>query len=280
MSLVVWIDGELLEEDAARVSPFDHGLLTGDGVFETLRAYSGMPFAWTRHLERLRASADALGLHLLDEAVLREATEATMAANGIADGRLRITVTGGRAPLGSARGSGTPMTIVAAAPMDPPAPAVGLAVVPWSRNERGALAGVKSTSYAENVRALAFAAEHGAGEAVFANTRGNLCEATGSNVFLVKAGLVLTPPLSAGCLAGVTRALVLDCCAAEGIEAQEADVPIDGLARADEVFLTSTTREVQPVASVDDVMFSAAPGPVTARLAAAFAALVEADADP
>ena len=152
--------------------------------------------------------------------------------------------------------------------------------MPWPRNERGATAGLKTISYAENVRALAHAHERGAGEAIFANTRGDLCEATGSNVFLVEAGTLVTPPESAGCLLGVTRALVLELAEQLGIDAMEADRPVDAVATADEAFLSSTTREVQAIAHVDGTALPVAPGVVTERLAEAFVALVALDQDP
>jgi len=276
----VWVDGALVEEADARVSPFDHGLLVGDGVFETMRVYDGVPFAWRRHCDRLVRSAAGLGLPTPDRAVLRDAAEAVLAANGLREARVRVTVTGGRSPLGSERGDGPPTVVVAASALRPWAPTADVVVVPWPRNERGAVAGLKTTSYAENVRALAFAHEHGAGEAIFANTRDELCEATGSNVFVVDGGVVRTPPESAGCLLGVTRALVLELCAELGVQADESPLPIGALAAADEAFLTSTVREVQPVAAVDGDALPAAPGPVTELLTTAFATLVRTNLDP
>ncbi|GIU86859.1 MAG: 4-amino-4-deoxychorismate lyase [Acidimicrobiia bacterium] len=276
--MIVWIDGELLPLERARVSPLDHGLTVGDGVFETLRTYRGVPFAWRRHLERLRASAAALGLDVPDGDELRLAADAVLRANRLGDARVRITVTGGPAPPGSSRAPGAgPTTIVVAAPLAPGAPTADVVIAPWTRNEHGALAGLKTISYAANVRALAYAQARGAQEAIFANTAGNLCEATGSNVFLVLDGVLVTPPPSAGCLQGVTRALLLELC--DGT-CEERDVPIGALATADEAFLSSTTREVQPIAHVDGVALPAAPGPVATRLAAAFAQLVARDLDP
>jgi branched-chain amino acid aminotransferase len=149
-------------------------------------------------------------------------------------------------------------------------------VVPWPRNEHSALAGLKTTSYGENVVALARAAESGAGEAIFGNLAGNLCEGTGSNVFCVVDGRLVTPPLSSGCLAGVTRALLLGAVP----DAVEADLPLSALASADEAFLTSTTREVQPIRAVNGRTLSAVPGPRTLAAAAAFSALTAANLDP
>ena len=137
-----------------------------------------------------------------------------------------------------------------------------VATVPWPRNERGALAGLKTTSYGENVVALARAASQGASEAIFANLAGNLCEGTGSNVFYVVDGELRTPTLESGCLAGITRALVL-----EWYGGVEVDEPLEVVERASEVFLASTTRDVQAVALWDERVL-AAPGPVTAEVAA------------
>ncbi len=281
MSQIVWLDGALVAAADARISPFDHGLLVGDGAFETLRVYEGAPFAWRRHRERLLHSATLLGLALPDDATLRDAAAAVLSANELHDARVRITVTGGVAPLGSERGNAAPTVIVAASPLVPWPDTARVVVAPWVRNERGATAGAKTISYAENVRMLGYAHEHGGSEAVMANTRDELCEATGSNVFVVDAGAVLTPPATSGCLLGVTRALVLELCAALAIPASELALPIDALAEADEVFLTSTTREVQAVAEVvERRAFDGAPGPVTSRLARAFRTLVATDLDP
>lgn len=277
---VLWLDGQLVPAGAARVSPFDHGLLVGDGVFETLRVYDGVPFAWTRHHRRLERSAKGLGLTVPSSQELRAAVDAVLASNGLTDGRVRLTVTGGPSPLGSARGDGPPTVIVVAAPATPWPPTVDVVVVPWSRNENGAVAGFKTTSYAENVRALAYARERDAGEAVFLNTRGELCEATGSNVFVVRDGVVRTPPADAGCLLGVTRALVLELCGDHGVRSEETVLGPEALHDADEAFLTSSTREVQAIGGVDGRTLPAAPGPTSEKLAALLTELIARNPDP
>jgi branched-chain amino acid aminotransferase len=271
----VWIDGRVLDEAEARISPFDHGLLTGDGVFETLRIYRGVPFAARRHLERLARSAAGLGLTLPSPAVLRTAMDDVVAANGLSEGRLRITVTGGVAPLGSDRAGAVPTVIIAATTMAPWPQTTPVVAVPWCRNEKGALAGIKTISYAENVVALAYARERGAGEAIFGNLGGDLCEGTGTNVFVGRRGRLMTPTLASGCLPGVTRDLLL-----EVVDVVETDLPLPALRGADEAFLTSSTREVQPIARVDDRTLPEAPGPLTRAAAGAFQALVERDLDP
>ena len=268
----VWVEGSLCEETDARVSPFDHGLLTGDGVFETVRAYRGTPFALDRHLVRLKASGDGLGLAVPDFDLLRGAVADVIAANDLSEARVRITVTGGRSPLGSVRGADGPLVIVAASPHADYDPDVSIAIAPWPKSELSAVAGLKTTSYAENVVALAWARERGAGEAIFTNLAGNLCEGTGTNLFAVIDGRLVTPPLSAGCLAGVTRALVV-----EAMKVDERDLLADALTGASEAFLTSTTREVHAIRSVDGIALPECPGPETTKAAAAIRALVEAE---
>ena len=272
----VWINGELLPDSEARISVFDHGLVVGDGVFETVKVASGQPFALTRHLARLSASAVGLGLPAPDLDQISSGVAAVVGAYpGIALARLRITVTAGLAPLGSERGNSSLTAVIALAEQRPPTDVVDVAVVPWTRNERGAVTGLKTISYAENVRALAYAAERGAAEAIFANTAGNLCEGTGTNIFVVRGGRLVTPPLSAGCLAGVTRALVI-----EWAGVAEEDVPIGALAAADEAFLTGTTRDVQPIRKVNGSLLPVAPGPVTRKVADAFGMRAAESPDP
>ncbi len=274
--MTVWINGALLEDPEAMVSVFDHGLTVGDGVFETVKVLDGVPFALTRHLDRLQRSAAALGLPPADLGRLRAGVRHLLAAAGQPErARLRITVTGGKSPLGSARGDAG-LTVIAAVAEWQAASALGdVVTVPWPRNEHGALAGLKTTSYAENVLALGYAAERGGSEAIFGNTAGNLCEGTGSNVFVVSGGRLLTPPLSAGCLAGVTRGLVLD-----WVGAVQEDLALAALGAADEAFLTSTTRDLQPIRAVNGRPLAAAPGPVTRRAAEIFAARSAAQPDP
>ena len=273
--MIVWLNGQVVDESEARISPFDHGLLTGDGVFETLRLYGGVPFAARRHLQRLARSAKIMGLAVPPAATLAGAMAAVVAANGLDGGRLRITVTGGPSPLGSGRGGAPPTVIVACGALAPWEPATPVVVVPWPRNEHSALAGCKTISYGENVVALAYARERGAGEAIFANTAGNLCEGTGTNVFLVRGGRLITPPLSAGCLGGVTRDLLM-----ELVDVVEEDVPVEALAEAEEAFLTSSTREVHPISAVDGRKLPAVCGPLSQAAAEAFAGLVARTLDP
>jgi branched-chain amino acid aminotransferase len=272
----VWINGALHAPEDARVSVFDHGILVGDGVFETIKAVRGQAFALTRHLDRLAASAAGLGLPEPDLDAIRQGTLDVLAGAPQWDlARIRITYTSGEGPLGSDRGTSGSTAIVAVAEQRP-FPATGdVSVVPWPRNERGALSGLKTTSYGDNAKALAYAHERGGAEAIFGNLAGDLCEGTGSNVFVVRGGRLITPPLSSGCLAGITRALVL-----EWVGGEEIDVPLEEFASAEEAFLTSTTRDVQPIRAVDGTVLPAAPGPVTRKAMEVFATRGAADLDP
>jgi branched-chain amino acid aminotransferase len=274
--MTIWLNGALLDDAQARISVFDHGLTVGDGVFETVKVTGGLPFALTRHLKRLAASAAGLGLPEPEPDAIAAGVSAVQKASGSPDrARVRITVTGGESPLGSQRGGGPLTVVIALSALNEWEASCDVVTVPWPRNERGAMAGIKTTSYAENVRALAYAAERGASEAIFANTVGNLCEGTGSNVFLVVDGELVTPPLSAGCLAGVTRGLLL-----EWFGGSERDVSAETLAAAPEAFLASTTRDVQPIRSVDGVVLPAVPGPVTGKAAQVFATRAAQSPDP
>ncbi|GIG30525.1 aminotransferase class IV [Cellulomonas marina] len=225
MSVVVWSAGRLVDPAAPLLTPVDHGVTVGDGVFETCAVRHGQVFALTRHLRRLALSAAGLGLPVPDEAEVRAGAAAVLAAAPDA-GRLRITVTAGPSPLGPARAPDdeiAPTLLVAAAPAGHGGATTARAVtVPWVRNERSSIAGLKTTSYAEQVAILRHARAEGADEALVANTVGDLCEGAASNVFVARGGEVLTPPLSSGCLAGVTRDLVLEWSADAGLPVRAA----------------------------------------------------------
>ncbi len=271
----LWVDGALVAEDQPVVLANDHGLVVGDGVFETCEVRDGVVFALSRHLRRLRTSAAGLGL-AVDEALVRAGVDAVLAERP-EWARLRITVTGGPSPYGSERGPGSPTVLVATAAMHAWPPTTDVSVVPWVRNERAATAGLKTTSYADNVVALAWAKERGAGEAVFANTRGALCEGTGSNVFVEHDGRLVTPSLASGCLAGITRELLLEWLPDE---IEERDLSVGALAAAQEAFITSSTRGVQPIRAVDGHPLPLAPGPLTEHAAEVFARRAAEDLDP
>jgi len=275
----IWVNGALRDPADASVPVLDRGFTVGDGVFETVKVVGGRPFALERHLDRLERSARILGLPRPDRDLVRSACAAVLAGGELPLGRLRITCTSGPAPLGPTRATGPGqdgMTlVVAVGATDPSPPVTTVITVPWTRNRHSAVAGAKSTSYAENLVALARAHDYGAGEAVLGNTDGQLCEGTGSNVFVVLGGRLLTPPLTSGCLPGITRALAL-----QWSDAEEADLPLSVLQDADEILLTGSLRDIQAVSRVDDRELPGAPGPVTAALAARFAERAAADLEP
>ncbi len=272
----VWCNGRLLADpDEGVITVRDHGFTVGDGVFEAVKVVDGKPFALSRHLRRLKRSAAGLGLAPHDEGFVRDGVAAVLEGPAMPLGRLRITMTAGPAPMGSGREEEQAGTLVVAyGPLQPRDSPAQVATVPWPRNERGALAGLKTTSYAENVVALARAAEQECDEAVFANIAGNLCEGTGSNVFYAVDGELRTPTLESGCLAGITRELLLEWC-----DVVEVDEPLGVLRRADEMFLASTTRDVQWVARCDERRWGQA-GPLTRRAAEVWREREATDTDP
>jgi len=272
----VWINGMLCDATTATVSAFDHGLTVGDGVFETLKIIDRRAFALRRHLDRLHRSADGLGLEVpLTDAALRAAVGETIAASGLTAGRLRMTVTGGISPLGSDRGTDGASVIIAVSPQSPWPASATVVTVPWRRNEHSAVAGIKTTSYADNVVALRRAREQGADEAIFANTAGNLCEGTGTNIFIGLGGHLLTPPLSSGCLAGIVRELLV-----EAMSIEQTDVALERLSDVEEAFLTSSTREVQPISMIDGRTLTGCPGPLTSNARNAFDEIKARSLDP
>lgn len=266
---VIWSDGRLRGVDEPLVSGVDHGLTVGDGVFETCAVYDGRTFALTRHLRRLARSAAGLGLPAPDDEVVRTAVAEVLGAVPDA-GRLRITYTGGPGPLGSYRFAPEeqrPTLVVLAGPATRALESRAVRV-PWVRNERSAVAGLKTISYAENVVALAEAIRQGADEAVLANTVGELCEGTGSNVVVERGGELVTPALSSGCLAGITRELLLEWAAEAELPVREAapgelryevlDEVLEGRAH---LTLCGSIRNVSPVVALDGVAVE--PGPLS-----------------
>jgi branched-chain amino acid aminotransferase len=256
---VIWTQGRMVAPDEAALSAVDHGITVGDGVFETCAVLDGQAFALTRHLARLERSASGMGMEGPDLQKVRDGVAAVLAATPDA-GRLRITVTDGVGPLGSGRSAGPQTVVVAASAATAVEPTGRAARSPWTRNERGAVAGLKTTSYAENVVALADAIKKGADESVFANTKGDLCEGTGSNVFIELDGELVTPPLSSGCLAGITRELLLEWGTEEGLpvrEAKDGELPfsvLDQVAAGEaRMLLTGSVRNVQPTVWLDGV---------------------------
>ncbi len=267
----VWLNGHLTERAEARISVFDHGLVTGDGVFETIGVYKGTAFALGRHLQRLERSATGIGLPSLDLELIRGGVSALLIANACGDCKMRITVTGGESTLGSER-VGSPLTVIIATGPRAEGPSTAkIQVAPWPRNERGVLAGLKTISYAENVAALAWAQAKGADEVIFGNTVGSLCEGSGSNIFVVVDGEAYTPTLTSGALGGITRDLMVTY-----LGIKERDFPLDILYSPDleEAFLSSSIREAQGISHIDGKPTRLPPGPVTMEIGREFSRLI------
>lgn len=254
----IWLRDRLVDSSTALVSATDLGFSLGDGVFETVKLSAGEPFALTRHLDRLVRSAHIARIPPPDLDEVRAAVAAVCSRHR-ADGFLRITLSAGNSPMSTPRHLLEPTLAVWVRPGPVRTAPTRVITTEWVRNERGPLVGAKSTSYAENLLAIAAADEAGAGEALFANTVGDLCEASSANVFVGFGDRLVTPPLSSGCLPGITRALLLE--AGVGVEEQ---IPMERLAEATEMFVVSTGREVQPICAIDDRELPTCPGPLTA----------------
>ena len=248
---VVWVNGSFVAEPATTpaVGALDDGLLVGLGVFETVAIRHGVAFARDRHVARLHASAGIVGVPL-DAGLIETGIDTVLARWGSHDGRLRVTATAGGALI---------VTADVVLPMDPTATVV---VAPWPRNERSPLVAAKTTAYADNVLAFNYAQARGATDALFLNTRGEVCEGSRTNVFAVCEGQLVTPPLSAGCLAGVTRALIL-----EHGAAVETTLGLPELMTASEAFLTSALRGAQSITALDGTAIGDATRPHARRVA-------------
>ena len=273
MGRLVYLDGQLVPKEQARISVFDHGLLYGDGVFEGIRIYGGKVFRLDKHLWRLYESARLihLAIPLSTEAMNRAVLDAVAANGDLRNGYIRLIVTRGVGTLGlNPRLCKEQQVIVIVDTIAIYSDEMyerGLEVIiaQTIRNQPGALdPRVKSLNYLNNIMAKVECLEAGAAEAIMLNHEGCVAEATGDNVFIVRGGTVLTPPLSAGCLPGITREEVFDICRALDRKFQEADLRPADLYGADECFLTGTAAEVIAVARIDGrPVGSGHQGPVT-----------------
>lgn len=259
---VVWIDGALVDPSAGSIRWDDRGLTHGLGAFETIELRHGAPFALDRHLRRLTGGLASLGI-ASPEADLRAVALLVAERWGAVPGRLRITVTAG--PPAAHPDAATVM--VTAGPGTVREGATKVIVSSSTRNERSALVGVKSTSYAESLLVLSEAQRCGATEALLFNTRGSLCEGATSNVVVEIDGELVTPPLSSGCLPGITRELLLELSARSGPRVSERDLTIDDVTGADSIYLLSTGRHLQPVSHLDGVEMPRCPGELGAAAA-------------
>jgi branched-chain amino acid aminotransferase len=246
-----WINDSLVPIADAKISVLDHGFTVADGVFETLLISDGKVFALGRHLARLAKSAAGLGISSPDVSAIAAGMTQVLKANPKIDfGRMRVTLTSGSGPLGSDRTSGESTMVISLSEQAAWPDSTTVLLVPWTRNENSPLAGLKTTSYAENVFALAAAKSQGFSEAIFCDTSGRLCEGTGSNIFLVKDDQIFTPSQASGLLRGITRDLVIEWANDSGFVIVERDVNPTELWDADEVFITSSTRDIHPVSEI------------------------------
>ena len=283
---MIWFNGELISANDACVSPFDLGLTVGLGVFETMAAYDGKVFAYDLHHARLIKSAEVFALPVPERSVISAAIAEVIEANHYHQGRyrIRVTLSGGANQLGGGRQQGDVMVTARSADSASDGSSDGssgsdlakLAWVPFVINERAATAGVKSTSYADHVLAYRHALNAGADEALMLNSQGHLAEGSMSNVFVVKDGVVQTPSLASGCLPGVTRQLVINLCADLDLPVEECQLGVQDIDNADEIFLTSSLREIQAAVLLGTKARAteAVTGEVTGRLAEAYAEMV------
>lgn len=272
----VWLNGQLLPRQQAQVDALSQGFLYGAGIYDSLLLRHGAPVAFGKHLSRLTDGSRRLNLPPPDGNVLRAAIHALGTANGLTEARIRITLAAGASATIHSGPADEVITLLTAATLSAPKASAALMTTPFRRNEFSPLSGVKYTACAETLIAQRAALAGGCDEALFLNTSGKLCEGAFSNVFLVHHGIVLTPPLSSGCLAGVTRAVVLELCGAHSIPSREEDLLAPALDTADEVFLTSSIRGIQAVHAVNARTFPS-PGALTQTLIAHYAAWLEAE---
>jgi branched-chain amino acid aminotransferase len=275
------VNGVITPASEARVSVLDNGFTFGDAVYETLRTYGGRPFALARHFRRLRASAERLGFGLpASDAELARTLDALLDQARNPESFVRLIVTRGVGDISYHFERVKGPTVVMAAkpfegfPLSHYTEGIALALVSVRRNHRLALdPAIKSNNLLNNVLAVREAQARGAVEAILLNQEGDVAEGASTNVFVVKDGVTVTPPLGAGILEGITREVVLELAREAGVPTREAAVSPDALRRADEVFITSSTREVMPASSLDGQRVgSGRPGPVTLRLLEAFRA--------
>jgi branched-chain amino acid aminotransferase len=279
MALKVSINGELFDKEDAKISVYDHGLLYGDGVFEGMRSYGGRVFRLEEHLTRLWNSAKAIWLEIpIDRKVLGRQIHDLLKTNNIQDGYVRLVVTRGAGTLGlDPNRTANPQVIIIADHIALyPAEFYenGLEIVTAStiRNHSAALSPrIKSLNYLNNILAKIEGLRAGCIEALMLNTKGEVAECTGDNIFIVRAGDVFTPPLDAGILDGITRQTVITLAREEGLTVYEHGLTKYDVYTADECFLTGSAAEVIPVVKIDNrVIGSGKPGPVTKDLTRLF----------
>jgi branched-chain amino acid aminotransferase len=283
MEQLVYLNGELITRSRAAISPYDCGFLYGYALFETMRSYSGRIFRLSQHLQRLSESAEEIGIPV-DRTVLEGACEEVLKGNGLADARIRLTVSPGE-------GNGLPdpptepvLTIFAVAmafiPLPPEKYNAGFKAIVSSlrRNSLSPLSRMKSANYLESIMARAEAKKRGADEALLLNERELLCEGSTSNIFFLKDGKLVTPSIESGCLPGITRNTVLELAESLHIPAEQRNVAPEELIRSDEAFLTNSVMEIVPLTYIDNKQIgSGRKGEVTSSLIKAYKELVAAE---
>jgi len=284
MTQLVNIDGKLFAPEDAKISVFDHGFLFGDSVYDTMRTYGGRVFLLDEHMQRLENSARMLYLKLpLTAEELKSEILRTVHASSNPECYVRLMVTRGVGKIGlDIRLCKNTSTVILVQPLEPPLArfyqeGVPVTIVTVRRNDPRALnPKMKSSNLINNILAYHEAAESGAFEGILCNPSGFVAEATGSNIFLIRDHVLLTPPPEAGLLEGVTRALVLDLATKKKIPFVEKNITPEEFKQAEECFLTSTTKAILPVRSIDSARLSPVPGPVTRQLMDAYDAFVAA----
>jgi branched-chain amino acid aminotransferase len=275
VALKVYISGALYDKDDAKISVFDHGLLYGDGVFEGMRSYNGRVFRLKEHLDRLWNSAKTIWLEIpVTQEAMAKAVNDTLAANGIKDGYIRLVVTRGPGTLGlDPNRCSQPQIIIITDkielyPEDFYRNGLEIVTASTMRNHPAALnPRIKSLNYLNNILAKIEGLKAGCIEALMLNHKGEVAECTGDNIFLVRGGVLQTPPIDAGILEGITRQAVIELARKAGIEVREMSLTRHDVYIADECFLTGSAAEVIPVVRIDSrTIGSGKPGPITRDL--------------
>jgi len=287
--ILIYLDGQLVPESEAKISVFDHGLLYGDGVFEGIRFYNGRVFRLTEHLKRLYESAGSILLNIplsFDE--MEKAVVQTVAANKLRDGYIRLVVTRGVGSLGLNPYQCPKASVIIIAssislyPAEKYANGLTMVTCATRRPSPAALSPqVKSLNYLNNVMAKIEAIQGGGEEGVMLNEQGFVAECTGDNIFIVKRGEVITPPISAGGLDGITRRAAMELLAEMNVRCTEANLTRHDIFSADECFLTGTAAEVIAAVVLDRrVIGTGKPGPLTKQLVEKFHALANSTGTP
>jgi branched-chain amino acid aminotransferase len=285
----IYIDGKYYDESNAKISVFDHGLLYGDGIFEGIRAYNGRVFRLKEHIDRLFASAKSLMLNIpLSHAEMMKAVVEACRENKLRDGYVRLVVTRGPGTLGlNPNRCKRPCVIIIADkiqlyPKEFYERGMDIVTVPTARNLHSALnPAIKSLNYLNNIMAKIEANNAGCEEAIMLNAEGFVAECTGDNIFIISGNRLLTPPLWAGALYGITRQVVIELAAKEGLEARETNLTRHELFNADECFLTGTAAEIVALVKIDGrVVGTGKPGPITLKLEERYRSLTKASGEP